>query len=167
MATMAQSLRDRLFHAFGNSHLTELEALLDSAAPTACTTELKDKLRRWIANDTYAVELINILEGNIANASQRLNELLRVALADHECGDDFVTLLNGMLSSNTPSSTPSHTASSTPSSTPSHTPSSTPSHTVSNTPSSTPSHTVSNTPSHTVSNTPSSTPSHTPSATGT
>lgn len=170
MATMAQSLRDRLFHAFGYTHLDEFEDLLDSTSPTAMSAELEAKIRSWLCNDVYATELVGILEGNLATVSDRLTELLRSALADDECGDDLTTLLNAILgspnspsstASATPSSTPSRTPSATPSATPSRTPSSTPSSTVSNTPSSTPS------PSSTESNTPSSTPSNTPSATGT
>jgi hypothetical protein len=144
MATMAQSLRDRLFHAFGDTHRDEFEDLLDSTDPTAISDGLRAKIHSWLCNDAYAEELCGILAGNLATVSDRLEELLKSALADAECGDDLVTLLNAILGSpNSPSSTPSHTASSTPS------------------------HTVSSTPSSTVSNTPSSTPSHTPSATGT
>lgn len=184
MATMSQSLRDRLFHAFGDTHRDEFEDLLDSSAPTAISAGLRAKLHSWLCNDAYAEELAGILAGNLATCSDRLEELLRSALADSECGDDLVTLLNAILGSpnspsatvsSTPSSTPSRTPSATPSATVSSTPSSTPSPsaTESNTPSSTPSpsstesNTPSSTPSSTESSSPSSTASSTPSATGT
>ena len=160
MATMAQSLRDRLFHAFGDTHRVEFEALLDSTSPTAISAGLRAKIHSWLCNDAYAEELCGILEGNLATCSANLKTLLRSALADSECGDDLVTLLNAILGSpNSPSATPSSTVSSTPSRTPSATPSRTPSATPSATPS--PSATASNTPSATPS------PSSTPSATGT
>lgn len=154
MATMSQSLRDRLFHALGNTWADEFEDLLDQTFVTAASEGLKQKIRFWLGNDLYADELSDIISGNLGTCSAKLKEYLRVALADAECGDDLVTLLNAILGSpNSPSATPSRT----PSSTPSHTPSSTPSRTPSSTPSSTPSRTPSSTPSSTPSATPSGT----------
>ena len=150
MATMARGLWDRLIAAFGYTHAVEFETLLDSGIPTEMSVDLQQKIRFWLADEVFAVELTAILEGGNTLCSQGLKEHLWSALGDQECGTDIVTLLDAMLGGvNSPSATPSRT----------------PSTSVSRTPSATVSATVSSTPSATVSRTPSNTPSRTPSST--